>query len=125
MLPPTTTSIAFQDARQLDDVMQPEETVDAPMSAASSSAHEAPPRAKRTRTDEPVGMQAKAAQEAADINAFEAGIPTGIRFLTIQGMRGSGCSTAGESMREFFTNAGVPVVTVTSTHLTLPTQRNE
>ena len=57
-------------------------------------------------------MQAKAAEEAADIVAFEAGIPTGIRFLTIQGMRGSGCSTAGEHMFEFFTNAGVPVINI-------------
>ncbi len=57
-------------------------------------------------------MQAKAAQEAADVNAFEAGIPTGIRFLTIQGMRGSGISFAGESMREFFTEAGVLVVNI-------------
>ena len=115
MLPPTTTSSALQDATQIDDLMLPAETFDDPMSVASSSALEAPPRAKRTRRDEPVGMQAKAAEEAADIVAFEAGIPTGIRFLTIQGMRGSGCSTAGDSMREFFTEAGVPVINTAAT----------
>ncbi len=97
--------------------MQQEElpvgTVDAPMSAASSSAYEvATPRDKRKRTTEPVEMQAKVEKEAADINAFEAGIPTGIRFLTIQGMRGSGCATAGATMREFFTDVGVPVINI-------------
>ncbi len=112
MLPPTTTSGTLQGATQIDDLMLPAEAIDELMSVASSSAIVAPPRAKRTRRVEPVGLPDKAAEEAADILELEAEIPLGIRFLTIQGMRGAGCTAASEGIVEFLLEAGVPVVNI-------------
>ncbi len=112
MLPPTTTSGTLQDATQLDDLMLPTEAKDAPMSVASSSPIEAPPEAKRPRRAEPVVVLDKAAQEAADVLELDEGIPLGIRFLTIQGMRGAGCTSASGQIVEFLLDGGVPVISI-------------
>ncbi len=39
-------------------------------------------------------------------------MPSGIRFLTIQRMRGAGCTSASEQIVEFLLVSGVPVISI-------------